>query len=52
MADVPFRIYSGHIPPADAVGELAVQWLWFAVIVAFGYWLLTRARQNLVVQGG
>ncbi len=52
MADVPFRIYSGHIPVADAPLEILNQWLWFFVLVGFGYWLLTRARRNLVVQGG
>ena len=52
MADVPFRIYSGHIPVDAAMVEIGVQWLWFVVIVWFGYWLLTRARRNLVIQGG
>jgi ABC-2 type transport system permease protein len=52
MADVPFRIYSGHIPPDAAIAEIAVQWIWFGIIVLFGYWLLTKARRNLVVQGG
>jgi ABC-2 type transport system permease protein len=52
MADVPFRIYSGHIAADAALFEVALQWVWFALIVAFGYWLLTKARRNLVVQGG
>jgi ABC-2 type transport system permease protein len=52
MADVPFRIYSGHIPLRDVPLELLNQWLWFAALVAVGCWLLTRARRNLVVQGG
>jgi ABC-2 type transport system permease protein len=52
MADVPYRIYSGHIPVDAAIVEIGVQWLWFAVIVWIGYWLLTRARRNLVIQGG
>jgi len=52
MADVPFRIYSGHIPVADVPLELLNQWLWFLVLVVFGYWLLNRARRQLVVQGG
>lgn len=52
MADVPFRIYSGHIPVAQVPVELLNQWLWFAVLVGFGYWLLGRARHKLVVQGG
>ncbi|MCZ6644315.1 MAG: ABC-2 family transporter protein [Gammaproteobacteria bacterium] len=52
MADVPFRIYSGHIPVNEAFFEIAMQWIWFVVIVVFGYRLLRRARTNLVVQGG
>ena len=52
MADVPFRIYSGHIPATDALFEIAMQWIWFAIIVVLGYWLLARARARLVVQGG
>lgn len=52
VADVPFRIYSGHIGISDALPELAVQWLWFGLIVVFGFWLLDRASKRLVVQGG
>ena len=52
MADAPFRIYSGHIPINQAWLEIVMQWAWVGIIVAFGYWLLTRARRNLVVQGG
>jgi ABC-2 type transport system permease protein len=52
MADVPFRIYSGHIDVATAWTELLMQWVWVAVLVLFGVWLLTRARSKLVVQGG
>jgi len=52
MADVPFRIYSGHIPPEAALAEIALQWAWVAVLIGFGVWLLGRARRRLVVQGG
>lgn len=52
MADVPFRIYSGHISAANALPELLLQWLWFGLIVAFGLALLNRAGRRLVVQGG
>jgi ABC-2 type transport system permease protein len=52
MADVPFRIYSGHIAGSDVLVELVVQVAWFALLVAFGYALLRRARHRLVVQGG
>ncbi|MEM8767105.1 MAG: ABC transporter permease, partial [Pseudomonadota bacterium] len=52
MADVPFRLYSGHIPPEAALFEIGVQFGWFCVLVVFGLWLLKRARRRLVVQGG
>jgi ABC-2 type transport system permease protein len=52
LADVPFRIYSGHIPVADAVLELALQAAWALLVVVFGMQLLQVARRRLVVQGG
>jgi ABC-2 type transport system permease protein len=52
LADVPFRIYSGHIPAADALFEIGLQGLWCMVIVIFGMRLLARAGQRVVVQGG
>lgn len=52
LADVPFRIYSGHIPPHAAVVEIALQLGWSALIVGFGMWLLGRGGQRVVVQGG
>jgi ABC-2 type transport system permease protein len=52
LADVPFRIYSGHIPADAALAEIALQLGWTGVIMAFGVWLLTRAARRLVVQGG
>ncbi|MEZ5559547.1 MAG: ABC-2 family transporter protein [Pseudomonadales bacterium] len=52
LADVPFRIYSGHIAPAQAGYEIVLQLAWTLVIVAYGYWLLRRAGARLVVQGG
>lgn len=52
MADVPFRIYSGHIGDAEAWFEIGVQWLWVAVLIGVGILLLRRARLKLVAQGG
>jgi ABC-2 type transport system permease protein len=51
-ADVPLRIYSGHIPASDAGFEILLQLGWAGVIALFGYWLLARGRSKLVVQGG
>jgi len=52
MADVPFRIYMGHIPPHDAVFALAHQAAWTVALVALGRRLLARGTRRLVVQGG
>jgi ABC-2 type transport system permease protein len=52
LSDVPFRIYSGHIPAQDALLEIALQLGWCAALVAAGVWLLRRASMRLVVQGG
>ena len=52
LADTPFRIYSGNIPLDSAAFEIGLQLGWAALIAAFGYGLLARARSRLVVQGG
>jgi len=52
LADVPFRIYSGHIAAADAMLELVMQVAWAALVIAFGVVLLRVASRRLVVQGG
>lgn len=52
LADVPFRIYSGHIAAAEAWFEIALQAGWCALIVAFGMWLLGRGGRRVAVQGG
>jgi ABC-2 type transport system permease protein len=52
VSDVPFRIYSGHIPAHDAPFEIALQLGWCALLVAGGVWLLKRGTSRLVVQGG
>jgi ABC-2 type transport system permease protein len=52
LVDVPFRIYSGNIPPAAASLEIALQLAWTAALVAAGRLCLGRASAKLVVQGG
>jgi viologen exporter family transport system permease protein len=52
LADVPFRIYSGNIAPADAGFEILTQLGWTILIVAVGYAVLQRASRRIVVQGG
>jgi len=52
LADVPFRIYSGHIDAGRAAGEIALQLVWTLVFVMLGRIVLDVARRRLVVQGG
>jgi len=52
VADTPFRIYMGHIPPAEAVLAVLHQLAWTTVLILFGNWLLRRGTRRLVVQGG
>lgn len=52
LSDVPFRIYSGNIVPADAVYDIAQQFFWVAVTIGLGWWLLARTTRRIVVQGG
>lgn len=52
LADVPFRIYSGHIGAEHAGFEIALQLLWAVGIVWLGRRVLEMARSRIVVQGG
>ena len=52
LCDVPYRIYSGNIPMAEAANEIVFTLAWTAVIVCFGRYLLSRGVRRLVVQGG
>lgn len=52
LADVPYRIYLGHIPPDHALIEIAMQLGWTVLIVGLGRFLLARASARLVTQGG
>lgn len=52
IVDLPYRVYLGHIPLDRVPGEMAVQWLWVALLVLLGRWLLARGLRRMVVQGG
>ncbi|MDE0191885.1 MAG: ABC-2 family transporter protein [Gammaproteobacteria bacterium] len=52
LADVPYRIYSGNIPPAEAVGEVVFILVWTLVLVGLGRAILHRGIRRMVVQGG
>ncbi|HET9447374.1 MAG TPA: hypothetical protein VFO35_14000, partial [Steroidobacteraceae bacterium] len=52
LVDLPFRVFTGHIPPRAVVSVLQHQLLWTAALVLFGRWLLSRGMRRIVVQGG
>lgn len=52
LADVPFRIYMGHIPLKDLGFALLHQAAWIIVLIFLGRTLLARATSRLVIQGG
>jgi len=52
LVDVPFRLYTGHIPPTELPAMLADQLGWAVGLILLGRWILRRAARNLVVQGG
>jgi len=52
LCDVPYRIYTGHIAPPDAVLEIAQQLVWSAALIWFGRVLLGAATRRVVIQGG
>ncbi|MCC7493525.1 MAG: ABC-2 family transporter protein [Fimbriimonadaceae bacterium] len=52
LADLPFRLWIGHLPPA-AVGQVLVfQAAWLLGFVLLGRLLLARGLRRLVVLGG
>ena len=52
MADAPFRLYMGHLPPAALFGVVAHQLLWTGALIVIGRWFLARGMTRLVLQGG
>jgi ABC-2 type transport system permease protein len=52
IADVPFRLYTGHLAPAAALPSLALGALWTIALIGLGHVLLARGQHRLVVQGG
>lgn len=52
LMDLPFRLYTGHIPAAEVTSVLGRQIFWTAALVLTGRWLLARGTRVLVAQGG
>ncbi len=52
IIDVPFRIYMGHISPGHAPVLILHQLAWTAALLLVNKWLIHRARQRILIQGG
>jgi ABC-2 type transport system permease protein len=52
LVDLPFRVFTGHIPAAALIQVLLHQIFWTIALVLFGRWLLSRGTRRVVVQGG
>lgn len=51
-ADLPFRVYTGHIPKGEALTGILLQLLWLGILVILGQRALKRVLSHVVVQGG
>jgi ABC-2 type transport system permease protein len=52
LVDLPFRVFTGHIPPGAVISVLQHQIFWTIALVLFGRWLLSQGMRRVVVQGG
>jgi ABC-2 type transport system permease protein len=52
LADIPFRIYSGHLAGTATLFGLASQSVWIIVLVAVGRALMSHTMSRVQVQGG
>jgi len=52
MQNMPLRIYSGNISGIDAVRGVLFQLFWFVTLFAIGKFLMARALNKVIVQGG
>ncbi|WP_438445167.1 ABC transporter permease [Gorillibacterium sp. sgz5001074] len=51
-SDLPFRVYSGHIPVPEALWGVLIQLAWLALLVGTGSIWLRRSLRRVVIQGG
>ena len=52
LVDLPFRVFTGHIPAGAVASVLQQQIFWTIALVVFGRWLLSLGMRRVVVQGG
>jgi ABC-2 type transport system permease protein len=51
-ADLPFRVYSGHISKVEALTLIPLQLLWLFALIGIGMYTMGKALRRIVVQGG
>jgi len=52
LVDVPFRLWSGDIPPSEAGWDLFTGALWAFALIGLGRFLVARGKRRMVAQGG
>jgi ABC-2 type transport system permease protein len=52
LADVPYRLYIGHLAPRAALPALGAAAFWTLALIAAGRALLARGQRRMIVQGG
>ncbi|MBL9203782.1 MAG: ABC-2 family transporter protein [Opitutaceae bacterium] len=52
LMDTPHRLWIGTLEGAEAWGAIAHQWVWVALLVVVGRFLLSRGLTRVVIQGG
>lgn len=51
-ADLPFRIYAGHIGHTEAYYSIFMQVIWIVLLVGLGQLWMKQALKRVIVQGG
>jgi len=52
VSDFPFRLYVGNIPLTEGIIGIFVQIIWIIVLVIIGRFLMKKALNKAVIQGG
>lgn len=52
IVDIPSRLYTGIIPANEGFYYLFFQLGWAAIIILAGKWMMRKALQRVVIQGG
>lgn len=50
--DVPARIYIGNMAPLEAIQFIILGFIWLVILITVGKFLIKRAGNNAVIQGG